>query len=34
MLMIPDKDETAVHVGHSTGNLAVRMRKVLGKPRR
>ena len=33
MLMSPNKDETAVHGCHCPGDMAVRMRKVLARPR-
>ena len=33
MLMSPNKDETAVHGCHCQGDMAVRMRKVLARPR-
>ena len=32
MLMRPNKAETAVHVCHCPGDMAVRMRKVLARP--
>ena len=33
MLMRPNEAETAVHGSHCTGDMAVRMRKVLARPR-
>ena len=32
MLMSPNKDETAAHACHCTGDIAVRMREILARP--